>query len=68
MPVSFKERCRRGYYAQKSMAWYAQFPGDAYAMGPIRFEKPVGIMAVREYLKEWEKVSKLPVGVQCWPA
>ena len=53
--------------AQKSMAWYAKYPGDVYAMGPIRFEKPVGIMAVREWLKEWEKVDKLPVGVACWP-
>lgn len=55
-------------YTQKSMAWYVKYPGDVYALGPFRFEKPVGKMAVREHLREWEKVSKLPVGIEMWPA
>ena len=52
---------------QKSKAWYIYYPGDPYALGPIRFDKEVGMMAVREWAKEWEKVDKLPVGVSCWP-
>jgi hypothetical protein len=52
---------------RKSKAWYIHYPGDAYAMGPVCFDAPVGVMAVREWAKDWEKVSKLPVGVACWP-
>jgi hypothetical protein len=55
-------------YTQTSTAWYVKYPGDVYALGPIRFKKPVGKMAVREYLREWEKVEKLPVGIEMWPA
>ncbi len=59
---------KRKRYTRQSMAWYAKYPGDVYAIGPIRFEKPVGKMAVREWLKEWEKVDKLPPGIELWPA
>lgn len=58
---------RKNYRPQKSRAWYIKYPADIYALGPIRFDKPVGKMAVREWAKDWEKVDKLPTGFECWP-
>jgi hypothetical protein len=52
----------------KKAAWYILFPQDAYALGPVRFEKPVNEQAVRQWAREWDGLTRLPVGFQCWPA
>lgn len=51
----------------KSRAWFIKFPGDFYALGPVRFDDPVNEKEVREWTRDWEKIKKLPVGFQCWP-
>jgi len=51
-----------------SRAWYIKFPNDFYALGPMRFEKPIGERKVREAVRKWDKLTRLPVGFQCWPA
>ena len=48
-----------------SNAWYAKFPLDAYALGPIRFEKPITEKAFRDYLRKWEGCKRL-TNVQIW--
>ena len=50
----------------KAKAWYIKFPCDAYAMGPIRFEKEVGELEVKKWTREWAGVTKLVNGFQCW--
>lgn len=55
----------------KSNAWYIKFPADAYALGPVRFEKPVGEREVRKYAREFEygkntEGKRLPHGFACW--
>jgi len=46
--------------------WYIKFPADAYALGPIRFENPVGEKDVREYARSFTGCSRLPKGFECW--
>jgi len=48
--------------------WYIMFPADAYAMGPVEFDKPVGEKEVRDYAREFEGVKRLPQGFSCWVA
>jgi hypothetical protein len=48
--------------------WYIKFPLDAYALGPVQFEKPVEEKEVREYARKFDGISRLPRGFQCWPA
>jgi hypothetical protein len=50
-----------------SKAWYIKFPMDAYALGPVRFEKPVDEKQVREYARAFEGCKRLPTGFECWP-
>jgi len=50
----------------KSRAWYIKFPADVYALGPVRFDKPVGAGWVRQWAREWAGVVRLPRGFQCW--
>ena len=52
---------------RKAKAWYIKFPMDAYALGPLRFDKPVGERKVREEARKFEGCSRLPRGFQCWP-
>jgi len=52
----------------KSHFWYVKFPKDAYAMGPIRFEKSVNECEVRAWARGIERVKRLPSGFQCWTA
>jgi len=51
----------------KSKARYVKFPLDVYALGPFRFEHPKNEREVREYVRDWESVSRLPNGTQFWP-
>ena len=52
----------------KCNKWYIKFPADAYAMGPVYFDKPVGEREVRAYAREFEGVQRLPIGFECWRA
>ena len=52
----------------KSKKWYIKFPLDAYAMGPVSFDKPVGERKVKEYARKFEGCKRLPHGFQCWIA
>jgi len=56
----------------RSWKWYIQFPLDAYALGPVYFDKrdyrkPPNERDVRQYTREWEKIKRLPTGFSCWP-
>lgn len=56
----------------RSWKWYIKFPLDAYALGPVEFnrkeyEKPPNEKDVREYACDWEGVKRLPRGFECWP-
>ena len=51
----------------KSKAWYALFPLDAYALGPFRFTNEITEWEFREFLRGWEGVKRLPKNVQIWP-
>jgi hypothetical protein len=51
----------------KSKAWYVKFPLDAYALGPILFDKVVGEKAVRKWARVWGGLKRLPRGFHCWP-
>ncbi len=51
----------------KSFAWYIKFPQDAYALGPVRFDRKVSEREARQWAREWEGVKRLPSGFQCWP-
>jgi hypothetical protein len=51
----------------KSNAWYVKFPLDAYAMGPIRFNKEKTERELRQYVREWLGYKRL-TGVQVWKA
>ena len=42
------------------------FPLNAYALGPVRFENPVGETEVRKWAREWNGTTKLPRGFKCW--
>ena len=57
----------------RSWKWYIHFPQDAYALGPVYFEKrdytkPPNERDVRQYAREWEGVKRLPTGFSCWSA
>lgn len=58
---------------KRAWNWYLKFPSDAYALGPVHFdkkeyEKPPNEADVRAYARGWEGISKLPAGFGCWPA
>ena len=50
----------------KSKAWYIKFPGDAYALGPVRFREPVDEKTVREYARKFDGCKRLSNGFACW--
>ena len=55
----------------RSWKWYIKFPTDAYAMGPIEFDKNIYDKApnekdVRAYAREWEGSRRLPTRFECW--
>ena len=52
----------------KAKRWYIMFPQDAYAMGPVEFNMPVGEKEVRKYAREFEGCPRLPQGFSCWVA
>ena len=58
----------------KAKAWYAHFPGDAYALGPFRFDEPVTERQARAEILEWhsfwigKEIKRLPNGFQIWKA
>ena len=52
----------------RAKAWYVKFPLDAYALGPVRFNGPVGETDARQWMQEFEGVKRLPQGAECWPA
>lgn len=52
---------------QVSRRWYIKFPRDAYAMGPVEFDRPVSEEHVRAYAREFDGCKRLPVGFECWP-
>jgi hypothetical protein len=48
------------------------FPLGVYALGPVHFDcrdydKPPNEKEVRDYMRKWEGVKRLPEGFQCWP-
>ena len=56
----------------RAWKWYLKFPLDAYALGPVHFDrrkydKPPDEKEARQYAREWEGVKRLPQGFQCWP-
>lgn len=51
-----------------SRAWYLHLPGDVYALGPFRFERPTTEQEARAYMRDWLKVQRLPIGAQVWKA
>jgi len=50
-----------------SKSWYVKFPRDIYALGPYRFEKPVGEKYVRAYVRKHMGYPRLPIGCRVWP-
>jgi len=50
----------------KSKAWYIKYPADAYAMGPVRFEREVSEKEVRQYSRSCSGLARLPAGYECW--
>ncbi len=51
---------------EKSKAWYFRFPGNFYAYGPIRFEKPVGPREVHARIKKAWELKRIPRGTEIW--
>lgn len=57
----------------KASAWYVHFPCDAYALGPLRFEKPVNEREARRearafaYGNDNADGTRLPRGTSVWP-
>jgi len=51
----------------KSKAWYVYLPGGTYALGPVRFDRPVGEREARQWVRDWLKVKRLPNGTELWP-
>ena len=56
----------------RSKAWYVHFPGDAYALGPLRFDRPLNeseARAAARYLWNGPEHPKrrLPQGTEVWP-
>jgi len=47
--------------------WYIKFPADAYAIGPIEFPQSVNEKEVRQYARDFEGCTRLPIGFECWP-
>ena len=52
----------------KRKAWYVKFPADVYALGPMRFSKPVDEREAREQARQIDGVTRLQQGTQVWPA
>ena len=58
----------------RAWSWYIKYPVDAYALGPFRFQgnhkyqKPLNEREIREFIRKWTGVDRLPIGFQCWPA
>lgn len=57
---------------RRAWKWYLKFPLDAYALGPVAFDrqkypKPPNEKEVRDYARTWEGVKRLPRGFECWP-
>ena len=52
---------------ERHKAWDIRYPGDFYAFGPIRFPREVNERDVREYIRNGDKVTRLPRGFECWP-
>lgn len=52
----------------KARRWFIKFPSDAYALGPVSFQKPVTESTVRQYAREFDGLKRLPVNFACWPA
>jgi len=57
----------------KPGAWYVKFPGQAYANGPVRFDKPTSEGEFRAWVRSWlsgpiagQEVKRLPVGTEVW--
>lgn len=51
----------------KHRAWYVKFPLDAYALGPMRFAKPVSEREARAEARKIDGVDRLPRGTALWP-
>ena len=51
----------------KAKHWYIKFPLDAYALGPVHFEKLVNQSEVRRWARDWDHLKRLPIGFSCWP-
>jgi hypothetical protein len=56
----------------KSKAWYVKFPLDAYALGPMRFERPVTEAEARAEARRFHhgianQHRPLPCGTSLWP-
>lgn len=57
----------------RAWKWFIKFPMDAYALGPVYFDRHEYDQApdekdVREYARQWEGVKRLPQGFECWLA
>ena len=52
---------------ERHKAWYIRYPGDFYALGPIRFPRIVNERDVRDYMRNCDKVARLPRGFETWP-
>lgn len=57
----------------KSSAWYVKFPLDAYALGPLRFTRPVTEAEARAEARRFHHGTEnqdrpLPVGTALWIA
>jgi len=57
-----------GDNSMKSKKWYIKYPCDAYALGPVYFDKEVGEQKVREWARDFDDITRLPNGWQCWTA
>ena len=53
---------------KKIRKWYIKFPADAYALGPIDFSAEDTEKEVRAYAREFEGVTRLTRGFECWLA
>lgn len=56
----------------RAWKWHYRFPLGVYAFGPVHFDrrdydKPPNEKEMRDYMRKWEGVKRLPEGFQCWP-
>jgi hypothetical protein len=54
------------YKIVRAKHWFVKFPADAYAMGPIHFDKPVDVETVRLHARKLHG-TRLPFQFTCWP-